>query len=368
MSFHVISTDNHIVEPRELFVTRMPKQYRDRAPRVLRGADGGDGWSWDGSPPKRTFGLEAVAGRSVQLSGYKWEDIIPGNYDGAAHLADMRSDGIDASVLFPTVALDVYTNPDDAFSLAVLQTYNDWLLEDFVAPDPKQLIGLPALPVNHGMEVCVAELERCVAKGAKAFFIPAFPTINYIDAHYDPLWAAAAEAGTPLCLHRTFGGVDPMGGFQFNVPGLNVAGTVARFFSGVYPLTNMIYTGVFVRHPKLLVVDAEVNFGWVPFWKQTMDQMFEKQKGWSNLPIDVLPSTFLGKNVFVTVLDDYVGFNQVQFDPQLADIAMFSLDYPHSVCLWPNSAGHIEKLTKNISEDAKQKILAGNAVRVFGLN
>ena len=368
MNFQVVSTDNHIVEPRDLFVTRMPKEYRDRAPRVLRGADGGDGWSWDGTPPKRTFGLEAVAGRTVQLSGYKWEEIIPGNYDGAAHLADMRSDGIDASVLFPTVALDVYTNPDDAFSLAVLQTYNNWLLEDFVAPDPKQLIGLPALPVNHGMDVCVAELQRCLAKGAKAFFIPAFPRVSYIEAHYDPLWAAAAEAGTPLCLHRTFGGVDPMGGFRFNIPGVNVAGTVQRFFSGVYPLTDLIYTGVFARHPKLKIVDAEVNFGWVPFWKQTMDQMYEKQKGWANIPLDVLPSTFLGKNVFVTVLDDYVGFDQVPSDPQLADMAMFSLDYPHSVCLWPNSAKHIEQLTKNIDDVAKQKILAGNAVRVFGLN
>lgn len=368
MTFKVISADNHIVEPRDLFVTRMPQAFRDRAPQVLRGADGGDGWSWDGTPPKRTFGLEAVAGRSIQLSGYKWEDILPGNYDGAAHLADMRADKIDAAVLFPTVVLEAYANPDAPYTLAVMQTYNDWLLEDFVAPDPSQLIGLASLPVNHGMDVAVAELERCVAKGAKGFFIPAFPTVSYIEAHYDPLWAAAAEAGTPLCLHRTFGGTDPMGGFQFSIPGVNVAGTVARFFSGVYPLTYMIYTGVFVRHPKLKIVDAEVNFGWVPFWKQTMDEMYEKQKGWANIPLDVPPSSFVGSNVFVTVLDDYNGFNQVQFDPTLADAAMFSLDYPHSICLWPGSAGHIDKLTKSIDPASREKILAGNAVRVFELN
>jgi predicted TIM-barrel fold metal-dependent hydrolase len=368
VSYKVISTDNHIIEPRDLFVTRLPKALRDRGPRVLRGADGGDGWSWDGKPPARTFGIEAVAGRSIQVSGYKWEDILPGNYDGAAHLADMRSDGIDASVLYPSVVLDAYVQPDAELALAVIQTYNDWLLDDFVAADRKQLIGLATLPVNHGMETAIAEIKRCVAKGAKGFFIPAFPKTSYIDRHYDALWAAAAEAGTPLCLHRTFGGVDPLGGFQFAVPGVNVAGTVIRFFSGVYPLTNLIFTGVFARHPTLKIVDAEVNFGWVPFWKATMDEQFTKQKGWAKFPFDRLPSETLGRNVFVTVLDDQVGFDQVRFDPQLAEMAMFSIDYPHSICLWPGSAKHIERVTKNVDPTSKSKILADNAIRVYGLN
>ena len=71
MEYRVISADNHILEPRDLFATRLPKEFRDRAPQVLRGADGGDGWSWDGKTVGRTFGIEATAGRSVQVSGYK---------------------------------------------------------------------------------------------------------------------------------------------------------------------------------------------------------------------------------------------------------------------------------------------------------
>jgi len=43
MDYKVISADNHILEPRNLFVERLPAQFRDRAPRVLRGEDGGDG-------------------------------------------------------------------------------------------------------------------------------------------------------------------------------------------------------------------------------------------------------------------------------------------------------------------------------------
>jgi predicted TIM-barrel fold metal-dependent hydrolase len=370
VTYNVISADNHVLEPRDLFVTRMPKEFRDRAPRVVRAADGGDGWSFEGKPPQRSLGLEATAGRTAKAWGYTWEDILPGNYDGAAHVADMRNDGVDAAVLFPTIVMGAYSMPDLPFALALIQTYNDWLFSDFVAADPKALIGLAVLPVNHGVECAIAELKRCRAKGARSFFIPTYPDIPYIDRQYDPLWAAAAEAGTPLCLHRTSGGKDPMGmgTFQFDIPGVNVAGTVIRFFSGVQPLTHFIFTGVFDRHPTLVIVDAEVNFGWIPFWKQTMDQCYAQQKGWAQFPFAKTPSEYLGKNVFVTVLDDQVGFDQVRFDPQLADVALFSIDYPHSVCLWPNSADYIERVTKNVDPVSKAKILAGNSERVFGLN
>ena len=369
MEYKVISADNHLLEPRDLFVERLPQQYRDRAPRVMRMEDGGDGWSFNGNPPTRSFGIEAVAGREVRISGFTWEEILPGNYDGSAHLADMTGDGIDAAVLFPTVPLQAWSEADEGYAMALIQVFNDWLFDTFVTPDPKRLIGLAMLPVNHEMDVVLAEFERCIKLGAKAFHIPAFPNRSYADPWYDPLWAAAASANTPLCIHRTSGGIDPTGksAFQFKVPGVNVAGTVTRFFSGVEPLTVFIYTGVFRRHPNLKIMDAEVNFGWVPFWAQTMDDLFELQKGWAKFPIEETPSAALGRNVFVTVLDDRVGFRAVKDYPFLADTALFCVDYPHSVCLWPNSAKHIARATEGCDPAAVQKILSGNAVKLFNL-
>jgi predicted TIM-barrel fold metal-dependent hydrolase len=216
----------------------------------------------------------------------------------------------------------------------------------------------------------MAEFKRCLAKGARGFFIPTFPDTPYIDRSYDTLWAAAADADKPLCLHRTSGGNDPsgFGNFEFDVPGVNVAGTVVRFFSGVQPLTYMIFTGVFKRHPNLKILDAEVNFGWVSFWKQTMDDSYEKQKGWAKFPFDTLPSETIGKNVFVTVLDDHVGFDMIKSDPVLADTALFSTDYPHSFCLWPDTQKYIDEVTKNVDPVSKQKVLASNAVKLFHLN
>ena len=52
LGLKLISSDNHVNEPRDLFTSRFPAHLKDKAPRVVRGADGGDGWSFDGAPPK----------------------------------------------------------------------------------------------------------------------------------------------------------------------------------------------------------------------------------------------------------------------------------------------------------------------------
>jgi hypothetical protein len=79
------------------------------------------------------------------------------------------------------------------------------------------------------------------------------------------------------------------------------------------------------------------------------------------------PTEHMGRNLFVTVLDDQVGFDLVNDHPWLADCAMYSTDYPHSVTLWPNSNEHIPKLTAQLDPVAAEKILSGNAARVYGI-
>jgi predicted TIM-barrel fold metal-dependent hydrolase len=367
----VISADNHLIDPKDLYVERLPKEFRDRAPRVMRGPDGGDGWSFDGRPPARTFGLEAVAGRPDQHGDYKptgmtWEEILPGNYDGAAHLADMDRDGIDGAVVYPTVAMAAYSIPDPALRLALLQTYNDWLLDDFESTDRSRLVGLCALPVDDPVEVAISEVQRCAAKGARAYFVPGSPERGYWDPAYDPLWRAVCETGSVVSFHRNHGGKPRADeAVQLDVPGMNVGGIAVRFFSAVTPLTYMIFTGVFERFPDLKVVVGEVNCGWMPFWLENMDQNFEQQRHWARLPFERPPSTYAGRNAFVTTLDDHVGFDAMRHDPRIADAVMYSIDYPHSVTLWPNSARHIAELTAGMDDSTKHKVLSGNADRLY---
>ena len=375
MDYRVISTDDHIIEAPDTF-DRLPAEFRDRQPRVLRGSDGGDGWSFDGSPPRTTFGLNAVAGRPFEdykESGLRLEEILPGNYDGSAHLKDMDVDGVDAATIYPMATLEALVLDDREFGLACIRAYNDWLLDEFCGADPRRLIALPIISVDDGNSVMLEETERVIAKGARGIFLPYFSERPYYDPWYDPLWNLLAQSAVAATIHRTMGGKGPVAESAMGAvnpkarPGLNVAGIVERFFSGVTPLTRMIFTGLFERHPKLRFVDAEVNGGWVPFWVQMMEQEYERQRHWANPPITESPSTFVGRNVFVTALDDFVGFELARTDDVLARCIMFSSDYPHSTTLWPRSQEFIARLTAGMDDQRKEAILAGNALRAFSL-
>ena len=232
-------------------------------------------------------------------------------------------------------------------------------------------VGVAVLdvPVDDGMATCVAELERVQTHGARGAFIPGMPATPYNSRYYEPLWAAAAAAGTPLTFHRTFGGRPPDQDWDELVEqNVSVAGMVNRFFSGVRPLTYLVFNGVFDRHPELRIVAGEVNCGWVPFWAETMDQTAETESSWSGLELARRPSEYVGRNIFVTVLDDHVGFGLMKAgSPGLTDACMFSTDYPHSVTLWPNAQRHIAELTDGLRDDDRQKVLSGNAARIYRL-
>jgi predicted TIM-barrel fold metal-dependent hydrolase len=380
--YEVISTDCHILEPPNLWIDRLPKEWQDRAPRVLPGADGGDGWSWDGKPPNKTFGLEVVAGRSTEdyrNGGLRWDEVMPGCYDGAAHVKDMAEDHVDASVLYPAVSVVPYSLDDKSFALACMKAYNDWLADEFCAADPDRLIGLFLIPVDHSKEEILAEVERMIAKGAKAFFIPGYPARAYHDPYYDDLWRVLEQAGTPVSFHRSHGGKPPASdqlptsiGAGVNLRALTnaeaLSGQVVRFFAAIAPFTNMIFSGTFGRFPGLKVVAGEVNCGWAPFWLQMLDQTYEVGRHWAELHTDRVPSEYFGENVFVTALDDYEGYRRVAENESLARGIMYSTDYPHAVTLWPRTRELLPKLLDGVSEAAQRQILADNAVRVFNLN
>lgn len=367
----VISADCHINEPPHVF-DGVPAKLKDKAPRMMTGVDGGEWWSFDGQPPARTFGIEATAGQKSgikKISGLRFSEILPGNYDGAAHVADMDLDGVDVSIVYPNATIFTYVTPDRELAVACMRSYNDWILDEFQSANPKRIIGLPLLPVDDGMDICVAEFERCLNKGARGFFIPGFPVNPYHSAYYDPLYARASEADVSLNFHRTFGGKPAEADYdEVMQQKITAAGTAYRFFSAVRPFTYLGMSDTFARHPNLKIVGAEVNFGWIPFWAQTMEQNFDVRAGFSDedtIGTVLRPTEYLGRNLFVTVLDDHVGFKLMADYPYLADCAMFSTDYPHSVCLWPDTRDHVAKLTAGVDHAQVEKVLAGNAARIY---
>lgn len=373
MGIKLISADNHINEPRNLFLDRFPAHLKDKAPRVIEGADGGEGWSIDGSPPKRTYGLEAMAGfdrKDYRISGLRHGDLRKGNYDGAEHLKDMDIDGVYASVTYPGFTPAFYTHSDKEVALVGMQVYNDWILDEFQAADPKRLCGLTIAPIEVGIEQTVAEMRRVHKKGCRAMYIPGSPSVPYNHpSHYEPVWQAAHELGTTLCMHRNHGGPPDKTEWDFyQQDKVSIGGIVTRYFSCIRPFSYLIFTGIFDRYPDLKLVGAEVDCGWAPFWVQTLDHHWDVQTSWFPVKLKHPPSDFIGKNIFTTNVDDYAGYQMIKTGlwPWMSSMTMFSSDYPHSATIWPNSRDVAIKMVDGMKPEDARKCLSENAVRVFG--
>lgn len=376
LGIKLISADNHVNEPRNLFIDRFPKHLKDKAPRVIEGKDGGEGWSIDGTtPPKRTYGIEAMAGfdrKDYRISGLRYSDLRPGNYDGAEHLNDMDIDGIYASVTYPAFAGSFYVEPNTEIAMAGTQAYNDWIIDDFQSANPKRLCGLAICPTEVGIEEAVAEMRRIAKKGARAMFIPGSPTTPYNHpTHYEPIWQAADELGMTLCMHRNHGGPPDKTEWDFyQQDKVSIGGIVTRYFSCVRPFSYLIFAGVFDRYPNIKLIGAEVDCGWVPFWVQTMEHHWAVQKSWFPVKLQRHPTEFIGKNIFTTNVDDYCGYDLIKTGlyPWLSGMTMFSSDYPHSATIWPNSHKVANVMIDGMKPDDARKALQDNAVGVFGFD
>src|SRR5437867_617337 len=197
--YRIISSDNHVFEPADLWTTRAASTFRDRAPRVVREADG-DWWYCD---HHRVIGLGAGAqtgmrfGQSDQLRRTTtFDHVRPGGYIPEAHVKDMDTDGVDVSIVYPTVGLLLYSVPDSDLLTAIVRTYNDWLAE-FCNAFPDRLKGIAMLNVDD-VPSAVKELERSAKMGLVGGLITVYPPEGrgYNLPEYEPLWAARSEEHT----------------------------------------------------------------------------------------------------------------------------------------------------------------------------
>ena len=202
MTLNIISADNHVMEPPGTFVDRVPAALKERVPRFEKALDGGEGWSWDGTPPASSPVPNTMG---TGGTGWTWSQIRPGNHDGTQHLKDMALDGIDAAVLYPGMAGGLYTMADQAARLACFRAYNDWLLDEFCAADPTRLVGVCLVPTDDSEADMLAEAERVLARGARALYLPMFPRRQLLEPFYDPLWKLATDADVTVSIHN-FGG------------------------------------------------------------------------------------------------------------------------------------------------------------------
>ena len=314
---------------------------------------------WQGLPP-RLLEIFREATKNVNFGG----GLPAGSSDPRARLADQRTDGVQAEVLFPNDGMAVFGIEDVETQQAAFKLYNDFIA-DFCRTAPKHLFGVPCLSV-YDIDAAIKELHRGLDMGligAMVWQVPD-PKLPFTSDHYEPLWAAAAEAGAPVHLHILTG--HSYARTQGKLVGAEkIRGAVNKKQNDtINSLFDLIFSGVFDRHPKLRVVLAESECGWLPFVLQQWDYYFERFSKKEKMPIDRKPSQVFEEQVFCTWLEDYSGTRQFTWWGQ--DNLMWSNDYPHPNMTYPHSRENVVHHIGKLPKDVQLKLICDNAIRLYG--
>lgn len=367
----IISADSHVLEPPELWVSRISKEFRDKAPRFVVNHNGEQGTFLvaEGIAPKRIASIAAVNMKQEDLPSFNnagHADFRPGGWDPAERLKDQDEDGVLAEVVYATYAMYLFAITDARFLEACFKAYNDWLAE-FCGHAPKRIVGLGLISI-YNVDWAVGELQRCAKLGLKGAMIPCVPPdgTELSDAVYDPFWSAAEDLGLPISLHILTSNRANLATPRFGYGDFGAGVYVATPHELQLSLADLICRGVLERHPKLRLVSAEADTGWLAHFLVRLDRGQKRYAHLNNLPLKMTPSEYFKKQVYATFINDPIGVATREFVG--AENLMWSSDYPHTDSSWPHSRDVIAKDFQGVPDEDREKMTFGNVVNLYGLD
>ena len=282
----------------------------------------------------------------------------------------MDVDGVDVSIVYPTVGLLLYSVPDSELLTSIFRTYNDWLAE-FCNAVPDRLKGIATLNVDD-VPSAVKELERCAKMGLTGGMITVYPPEGrgYHLPDYEPLWAASEDLEMPLGLHIATNRPGP--GQEFG-SGEQADRVRSSFLANAdhwirMSLGDMVFSGVFERHPKLQIGSVEMELSWIPHFLDRVDYTYTQrvQQDRYRFKEAMLPSDYLRRNVFYGFQEDGLGVKLR--DIIGVDNLLWGSDYPHVESTFPRTQQILEEILTDCTEEEKAKIAGGNAAKIYHLN
>ena len=368
-----ISADGHIVEPVDLFTTRMDRRFRDRAPHIESRPDGdyyiiegldpvGAGFAGEGS-----IISDKADGKTIQtISGQRLADTRPGAWDPKARLEDQDLDHVRAEIIYPgIVGLWGYGTPDPEYHRECVRVYNDWLAE-FCAYAPNRLLGAGLLPMRGSIDWAIEEAERIAVKGLRAVMLP-----NEVSGGYatlpgaERLWAALQEVDLPLSLHVGTGSIEAAPG-KYERFGLGAGLIEQKICTGARGLADLIWAGVPQAFPGLRFVIAEGGIGWIASVLRWCDHWWEDHHAWMEPRLEEPPSAYFDRQFWATFEDDRPGL--LTRELLNIDHLMWGSDYPHTEGVFPHSREKIAEDFVGIPEDESRKIVGDNAAALYGIS
>jgi uncharacterized protein len=365
----MISAVDHVIESPTVWTDRLSKsKFGARIPHLERGADGSDCWVVDG----RAFSLAEIADVGALLPDRaakvtRWDEISKPAYEPQARLQAMDDDSIGYSVLYPSLAgfcgerFAALADPE--LALACVQAYNDWLIDEWVKTS-NRFIPQCIVPLSP-IDATVAEIHRAVGRGHRGVIFPAAPmqlgALPHINgAEYDPVWTACEELEIPLCFRA--GSAPEL--FQFpTAPQMATElaaamQAVTRSASAVFDLTNILFSRILLRFPKLKVIFAESTIGWGTYLLEYADHQYEQD----HCDYPLKPSEMFHRQCYLTTWYDETRTNSRHVGVKNI---LWSTNFPAANSTWPDTRKYAEKCLMGMSEFEQRQILSVNATKLY---
>lgn len=375
--YRIIDADRHLMEPPTLWEEHLETKYRDRAP-VQIGAWGSswvvDGIARGGSDRYKGWSRDEL--RRVH-SGFwtdphwrtVYRDAMSQGFSPKSYVADMDKSGVDIAICFGTAALHFnwHDKLEPDYVSALCRAYNNWL-HDYCGYDPRRLFGIFSLPMQDPKLAAKEAIRAVETLGAVGFFLRPNPLLgrSWHDPAYDYFYDVIEDLGKPLCFHEGHGTDMPQARLPYG-KSIYARHAMSHTFENILVCLSMTGMGVFERHPRLKAFFAEATSGWVPFWLDWMDQLYENRALGGDAPIKEKPSYYFKRQGIVSceageetlpTFEAVVGTDNI----------MWASDYPHGdeVLKFPNTVVPLVK-DKRLSRKMIRKILWDNPNTFFGL-
>jgi predicted TIM-barrel fold metal-dependent hydrolase len=158
----VVDADSHVLEPPDLWQSRLDPEYRDRGVRIFER---------DGVEHLEIAGNIVLSGTLAGLGGVHVErsklfggtmryldGCPPASYDPAARVRMYDEWGVDAGLVFPTIGILPFDTDDMDLLNALMTAYNRWQA-DFAGEAPGRILPVATLNLRD-IDGAVAELDR----------------------------------------------------------------------------------------------------------------------------------------------------------------------------------------------------------------
>ena len=344
----VNSADSHVLEPDDIWLSRLPADLAARCPRVERD----DKYETIYVDGQRMLRL---------LNAFTEPTRPPGAYDMTKRLVDLDGEGVWGQLTFPSRGLWLCGIQDRDLERAAVLAYNDWAASDVMEPTGR-IVPAAMLPVVS-IDDAVEELARVKSLGFQAVFLAtSVPSgMEYGVDRWEPLWAAVEESGLVLGFHIGTGDSPVV----YRGPG----GAIVNYWETCVPgqrvVTHLVASGALDRHPNLRVLIAEGGASWVPALADRLDEAYRQHGVYVQPKLSRPPSEAIFSQVFTSFQHDVSAVPA--FTAMGYKNVMWGDDYPHLEGTYGHTQKTLHELFDEVDTATRRAITLDNFARLFSV-